>query len=178
MSRSTPGNRWIVRRRWRAAPALLGLALLAGSCGKGASSPPAEAQSELPDSAFRVSWGKVVVPGSLKPGEIAIASVTFKNASPDTWPDPKSSGGSPPGAGAVRLSYRWWAPGAALPSSYDARADLPSPLRPGDSATLSIAVQAPKEPGEYKLQFDLVQELVSWFEEKGVVSPRVPVTVR
>ena len=65
-----------------------------------------------------------------------------------------------------------------LPSSYDARADLRQPLRPGDSATLSIPVRAPKKPGEYQLQFDLVQELVSWFEEKGAPPLRVPVTVR
>lgn len=165
------------RRPWRAALTFLALALLAGSCGKEPSPPPVEAVSALPDSAFRVSWGAVNVPRSMQPEGVALASVTFKNASPDTWPDRKSSNASPPGAGAVRLSYRWWTAGSPLPSSYEARADLRAPLRPGDSATLSVLVTAPKTPGEYKLQFDLVQELVSWFEEKGVVSPRMPVSV-
>lgn len=138
----------------------------------------AEAVDPLPDSAFRIEWGNVDVPRSMQPEGVALASVTFRNASPDTWPDRKSSGGSPPGAGAVRLSYRWWTAGSPLPTPYEARADLRAPLRPGDSATLSILVKAPKQPGEYRLQFDLVQELVAWFEEKGVASPRIPVSVR
>ncbi len=160
LSRRTTENRWTVRRRSRTGLAILAVALLAAACGREPSSPPAEGANALPDSAFRVSWGVSMFPIRCRPGRIALASVTFKNASPDTWPDRKSSGGSPPGAGAVRLSYRWWRPGSPLPTSYEARADLREPLRPGNSTTLSFPITAPKTPGDYELQFDLVQELV------------------
>ena len=170
-------ERRAIRLLWRARLAIPGLILLAGACGR-VSSPPAEGVNSLPDSAFHVTWGAAEVPRSMQAGGIALASVTFKNASPDIWPDRRSAGGSPPGAGAVRLSYRWWTAGSPLPTPYEARADLRTPLRPGDSATLSILVKAPSQPGEYRLQFDLVQELVAWFEDKGVASPRIPVSVR
>src|SRR5690242_4650843 len=93
---------------------ILSLALLALATGCGPDTAPASAPRPLPDSAFKVEWGAANVPPSLKPGEKVIVSVTFKNVSSETWPDPKASGGTPLGAGAVRLSYRWWTPNSPL----------------------------------------------------------------
>jgi hypothetical protein len=114
----------------------------------------------------------------MKPGERLTVTVTFRNTSTETWPDPRSTGGAPSEAGAVRLSYRWWTPNQPLPTTYTVRADLRAPLKPGESATLPIAVTAPSSPGDYKLQFDLVDELVAWFEERGAARQVVPVRVR
>ncbi|MGH9441776.1 MAG: hypothetical protein ACRD16_05835 [Thermoanaerobaculia bacterium] len=154
----------------------LALCLLAGACGTGEE--PAKNVVSLPDSAFRVEWKGVEVARAMKPEQRALATVTFKNLSPVTWPDPKSPGALPTGAGAVRLSYRWWTAGSPLPSDYSDRADLSAPVRPGDTATVTIPVRAPAKAGEYELQIDLVQELVTWFEAKGAPALRVPVSVR
>ncbi len=132
----------------------------------------------LPDTAFKVEWGKAIVPRTMRPGERVLVSLEVRNASPVAWPDAKTAAYQPPGAGAVRLSYRWWAPGSAVPTAYGARADLPAPLPPGASAMLSILVTAPDKPGDYRLQLDLVDELVAWFEEKGAAPLVVPVSVR
>jgi hypothetical protein len=42
---------------------------------------------------------------------------------------------------------------------------------------MAIEVNAPAEPGDYKLQLDLLQELVSWFEPHGAQKLLVPVKV-
>jgi hypothetical protein len=76
------------------------------------------------------------------------------------------------------LSYRWLRADSDTPvSDYSDRADLSAPLDPGQWTTLLIAVTPPQAPGDYRLQFDLVQELVSWFEAKGAPRLIVPVHV-
>jgi hypothetical protein len=78
----------------------------------------------------------------------------------------------------VRVSYRWWRQDADLMvSGYTTRLDLPWPLRPGESATLPVDVDVPAAPGQYRLQIELVQEFVAWFEERGADRLLVPVTV-
>src|SRR5258706_11933289 len=100
----------------------LSLALLALATACGPDAEQATGPKPLPDSAFKVEWGAATVPPSMKPGEKVLVSVTFKNTSSETWPDPKTSGATPVGAGAVRLSYRWWTPGTPLPTPYAIRA--------------------------------------------------------
>jgi len=133
----------------------------------------------LPDEAFRVQWDANTVPKLMKAGASRTVSVTFKNLSNVAWPDPKSTGNEPPRAGAVRLGYRWLPASAATAVTYSpSRADLEAPLQPGQSATLNLVVTAPPATGEYRLQFDLVQELVGWFEAKDAARLLIPVRVQ
>jgi hypothetical protein len=60
----------------------------------------------------------------------------------------------------------------------EARGDLLEPLQPGASTSLTVQVAAPAQPGDYKLQLDLCQELVTWFEPKGAAPLVVPVKVK
>lgn len=139
---------------------------------------PITTVTPLPDEAFRVEWVSNTVPATLKVGPPAKVFVTIKNVSSVTWPDPKTSGHQPPGTGAVRLAYRWWSPTSPLPTiDYSFRTDLEKPLAPGESATLRVMLKAPPQPGDYRVQFDLVQELAAWFEDKGAARLSVPVRV-
>jgi hypothetical protein len=141
-------------------------------------SPPKRVQA-LPDDAFRVEWMANTVPRVMKAGTSRRVSVTFRNHGKVAWPDPKSSGYEPFGAGAVRLGYRWWPPSSQVaPAWAPARADLDGPLQPGQAATLSVVIAAPPAPGEYRLQFDLLQELAAWFESRGASRLLVPVRVQ
>jgi hypothetical protein len=110
-------------------------------------------------------------------GEVALARVEVANSSPTVWPDPRSA--DPRGVGwlAVRLSSRWWTADGPT-SSYLLRADLSAPLPPGGSATLRLPVRAPASPGDYRLQVDLVEEGVAWFEDRGAERLVIPVRVR
>ncbi len=56
------------------------------------------------------------------------------------------------------------------------RTRLPE-LAPGAFETAMLRVRAPREPGDYTLEIDLVYEHVSWFEERGVAPLRLPIRV-
>jgi glycosyltransferase involved in cell wall biosynthesis len=67
----------------------------------------------------------------------------------------------------VNLSYQWLSPDGE-PVMEGTRAELSSPLVPGASATVTLRLMTPWEPGEYRLRITPVQEHVAWF---GDVDP-------
>jgi len=140
-------------------------------------SPPTRPVRELPGQAFRVEWVGHDVPIVMKAGSSRRVTVTFKNVSTLPWPDPDSSSYEPPERGAVRLAYRWWSTSPPTPSAWAGRADLQRLLQPGQTATLSVDVTAPPEPGSHRLQFDLVQEMATFFGDKGAAQLIVPVRI-
>jgi tRNA (mo5U34)-methyltransferase len=58
------------------------------------------------------------------------------------------------------------------------RARLPRDLEPGETATLEFTVRAPETPGRYIVEFDLVAEHVTWFEDHGSGTLRHELTVK
>ncbi|HZB46144.1 MAG TPA: hypothetical protein VE360_12900, partial [Pyrinomonadaceae bacterium] len=56
-------------------------------------------------------------------------------------------------------------------SLYYAGAVLARDVEPGESVELTLRLRAPAEPGRYVLEFDMVSEHLSWFEDLG--SPTV-----
>ncbi len=104
--------------------------------------------------------------------------VAFTNLGGAVWPDVLA--GDPAthdGGYSVRLAYGWAAGAAPLSTALTGRADLPHPVHPGETMTLLVPLEAPAQPGDYRVAFVLVQELVAWFHEKGAAT-LVPVTVR
>lgn len=63
----------------------------------------------------------------------------------------------------VYLSYHWLDGQGDVISWDNPRSSLPSPVRRGDLVSFPIEVYAPADPGEYFLDFDLIQESISWF---------------
>jgi tRNA (mo5U34)-methyltransferase len=47
------------------------------------------------------------------------------------------------------------------------RARLPRDLEPGETANLEFKIRAPETPGSYIVEFDMVAEHVTWFEDHG-----------
>jgi O-antigen ligase len=94
-------------------------------------------------------------------GAVTEVPVTVENAGGLVWPHA--------GEDAVRLSYHW-EKDDALGAHLDfegRRSALPSDLPPGASVRVLGTVQAPDEPGRYRLRWDLVREHVTWFSERG-----------
>lgn len=156
--------------------------LFAAGCGRRPQAPevPSETAASvpshaLPDSAFAVRWGKVDLPSSLSAGKVVPVSVSFTNQGETAWPDADTV--DPSGAYAVRLSYRWLGAEGPPVADYEDRIDLSQPLSPGETATLVVEVEVPAKSGSYRLQLDLVQELVAWFEAKGAPTLIIPVKV-
>lgn len=42
---------------------------------------------------------------------------------------------------------------------------------------MTLLITAPKEPGEYTIELDMVQEAVSWFGDRGSQTTKTRVTV-
>lgn len=105
-------------------------------------------------------------------------NVTFKlratNAGRARWP----AVGAPETKGIVRL-------GAHLLGSDEeelnwdcGRAILPGDLAPGETADLEFVFRAPEKAGDYVIEFDMVAEHVTWFEDFGPGVLRYRFTVR
>jgi len=87
-------------------------------------------------------------------------NVTVRNTSIRPWP---ATGDQP-----VALSYHWIDPAKNQVIIFDGmRNHLPYDLAPGDSLTLAAQVIAPDRPGQYALQWDMLQEGVTWFSTRG-----------
>jgi hypothetical protein len=59
-----------------------------------------------------------------------------------------------------------------------ARARLPGPIGPGETADIAIEIPPVGKPGRYALKFDLVSEGVEWFEKCGSPTTVKPLRVR
>jgi len=149
--------------------------------GRPAASAPAASQpsstqirAALPDAAFKAMLTPVAPPPRMRAGEKQVVQVHVKNASPTPWP----AMGETDGKFAITLRNRWLAPnGEKVVNDLDGGTSLPHDLAPGAEATMSIRITAPKEAGEYLLEFDMVQEQVSFFRDKGSTPARLTVHV-
>lgn len=122
-------------------------------------------QPSPPDPVYRVSYLSHDTPATLSPGQRATVSLRVRNDGNVLWP----AGGD----NAVRLGQRW------LPSGGDGpRLPLPSDTAPGQTQALLAAVQAPASAGAYTLRWDMIEENVGWFAERGVTPLDVAVSVR
>lgn len=59
----------------------------------------------------------------------------------------------------------------------DGRAPLLRDLQPGEEMEFEFVVNAPKTPGDYLLELDMLQEGVTWFALRGSTTVRLPVRV-
>jgi hypothetical protein len=98
-------------------------------------------------------------------------NMLVQNVSSVAWPYLGQAGGK----FQVRLANRWL--DQQERAFDDGREELSYDLRPGDQEEVSIVVTAPSNPGEYILEFDMVQEYVTWFAPAGSETLRVKVTV-
>ena len=136
-------------------------------------SAPAVKREPLPDSAFRARLS-LINPASLLPaGALADFRVLVRNESNEVWPARERSGGTLQ----VSAGNHWLSPEGTILINDDGRAALLRDLRPGEELELKLTVNAPKKPGSYLLEIDLLQEGVSWFGLKGSPTLRLPVKV-
>lgn len=139
----------------------------------------AQPGAPLTNSAYRVRWGPHTVPAAMAPGSSADARIAFTNLGDAVWPDVLAGDPATRGGGyAVRVAYDWTPASAPAPDTPGRRAELLHPVHPGETMTLLVPLEAPDQPGDYRLTFGLVQELVAWFGAKGAPMLVVPVTVR
>ncbi len=115
-------------------------------------------------------------PAEARAGEEVVYKATVENTGFARW---LAAGEGAEARGAVRLA-------AHLISGEDeeevfmyyAGAVLPRDLEPGERAEFALALRAPDAPGRYALEFDMVSEHLSWFEDLGSPTLRHELTVK
>jgi len=130
----------------------------------------ANAQLPLDARKARISFAYEPVK-SLNVQEDASVYLLVTNLGSVTWPYL----GERSGKYQIRIGNRWIDDKGNAKD--DGRASLPYDLRPGETAEILIGVTAPEMPGEYTLEFDLVQEQVAWFGESGSATLRASVHI-
>lgn len=132
----------------------------------------------LPDAAFKVQITLPGAPAKLRAGQKETVQVHIKNASDVFW---WSRGGElndrTDNKFYIAAGNRWLKADGSLVTDMDGRYGISKDLKPGEETEIPLTVTAPKAPGEYMLEVDLVQEGVSWFSEKGSPTARTKITV-
>ncbi len=120
---------------------------------------------------YGVPGGRRTVDG----GEVFAVPVSLRNTGSIAW----RAGGSLP----THLSYHWAIepPDGGPPRlvEYEGRrTDLPGDVPPGGVVGVTGIVRAPEAAGAYRLSWDLVEENVTWFGERGVAMGEQSVDVQ
>lgn len=129
----------------------------------------------FPESDYRarIEWA-APTPTSMRAGARATLALRVRNDGGSVWP----ARGDTRGMFQVNAGDRWLDPeGVRVVNDLDGRRSLESDLAPGASVELKLDVTAPKEPGEYTLEVDMIHEGVTFFREKGSTPLRTRVRV-
>ncbi len=105
-----------------------------------------------------------------KKGQIYQVPVVLKNTSKQKWSHRSSSY-------EIHLAYHWLDEEGKVIVYEAVPSPLPYDLEPGDEVLILARVNAPDAAENYILEFDMVQEDVAWFKNKGVQTLRVPIVV-
>jgi hypothetical protein len=127
----------------------------------------------LSKGGFRAGITLLSPPAILPTGQQASLSVQVKNESDQPWPARERAGGRYQ----VSLGNHWLDESGKTVINDDGRTALLSELRPGESVNLKLVVNAPRKPGNYTLEVDMLQEGVSWFGLQGSVTVLSPVRI-
>lgn len=119
----------------------------------------------LPATAYRCSIDIVDAPARFACGERRQVLLDVEHVGVDVWT------GMPLNIGSH------WATGDHAVVQDDARMPIEQPWLPGDRRRMALTVTAPSEPGNYRLQFDLVHEGVCWFADVGSAIAQIETTV-
>jgi len=119
---------------------------------------------------YRVDFAGARLPGHMRAAELYQVPVTLRNEGSQIW---DSLGQLP-----VRLSYRWWTSDGAQGTEEALRTNLPHRIAPGYAIQVRAWLLAPAQPGEYRLEWDLVREGDAWFKDRGAETLRQMVVVK
>lgn len=120
----------------------------------------------LPMEAYRVRWDGLPSVAPMPASSSRDVEVSATNIGPCPWPT------------RVHVGTHWWAREPGAPSVYDgARGLFVTPVISGATIRVGMPLVAPKRPGRYRLEFDMVQENVDWFSTRGGATASVEVEV-
>ena len=99
-------------------------------------------------------------PQNMYPGEVKTFDIKVKNLSTSfIWPAD--------GTNLVNISYHLYDKYENLVKFDGRRSPLPHDVGPGETVTIPVTISAPEDSGEYKIEYDVVHEWVTWFSDRG-----------
>lgn len=102
-------------------------------------------------------------------GETVTVPITLTNTGVRTW---RSTGPNP-----FFLGYHLTQPDGSILSFESPRTILPEDVPPGGSVEVFADLEAPSKAGEYRIEWDMVQEGVTWFSFRGTPPSKSELTV-
>jgi hypothetical protein len=143
-----------------------------------ATPPNGDVPAALPDKAFKAEITLVDPPAKLRAGQKETIRIKIKNASDSMW---WARGGRVNTRNDnkfyIAVGDRWLKSDGSLLTNMDGRYGIPKDLAAGEETEVPLSITAPKEPGDYTLEIDLVQEQVAWFSEKGSPTAKTKISV-
>ena len=127
----------------------------------------------LPDNAYKALISFPYKEISTRTNVVHL-TVTCKNTSKYVWPKDLSKTLKY----TINMSYRWLSASRKPMSGFDSRIPLPHSLHPGESVTFTLNILVPYKSGIYFLEFDMVQENVTWFRQKGSPTSIIEIDVK
>ncbi|MEP6911797.1 MAG: NBR1-Ig-like domain-containing protein [bacterium] len=148
-------------------------------CSSSEDQPPVSGTSTASASPFPESGYKAAItmvsppPQTLKAGGTASVKAKVKNMGTVAWPAPVSGAKY-----RVALGDHWLDKSGKTVVIDDGRTDLPHDIKPGEDVELTLPINAPKAPGDYILQLDMVHEGLSWFAAHGSQTVKINIIVQ
>jgi hypothetical protein len=127
----------------------------------------------LPPAGFRAEIRALDSPTHLSTGRISTIRVVVRNISEVGWLARERTAAQ----FQLSLGNHWLDKDGNTVTNDDGRASILKDLRPGEETELTLRINAPRTPGEYLLEIDMLQENVSWFGLRGSKTFRLPVKV-
>ncbi len=142
----------------------------------------------LPEDGYKVKFVKVNIPNVVQRSDLIKVMVSFRNTSRYDWITYDTNrwqrlsyitAVSIPTLYNIHLSYHWRILDSDRYAVFDGnRAVLPCVVRSGEVVEVPLMIKVPDKEGKYELEVTLVQEGVSWFEQKGAKMFKKVVRVR
>ncbi len=117
--------------------------------------------AQLPESAMRAELTISDAPPKFIAGKPATINVAVKNTSDVLW----VAGSRTLSRYKLCLGNHWLKSNGDVLIDNDGRGCLKYDLRPGETVTLPLIINAPRVPGQYVLEIDMLQEGVAWFRK-------------
>ena len=143
------------------------LSLIFGGLGCGKEKEKGKVEKVNPLSEFKAEIVVENPPTVLKVNSLSTLQVKVKNVSNVIWPVGSS----------INLAYHWLNKDGKAIVFDGLRTPIPHDMKPNEELVLGTKVSAPNQAGDYILEFDMVQEEVAWFKDKGSKTTRINIKV-
>jgi len=138
----------------------------------------AKTAGPLPEEAFKAQITCPDCPTKMRAGQVETINFKVKNMSTIEW---FQRGGEINDRSDNKFyiagGNRWLDKAGKLTSETEGHNGIPENVAPGEEIGMTLQITAPKTPGEWTMELDMVQEAVTWFGEKGSPTTKIKVTV-